>query len=85
MRILLIIVVIFAFLALIDAQAKVKAKTCITKCTKNMLGYFQSCDSCEAYVTCVFRVKYDRKCPGTLKWNDKTKECDFITPTCEKI
>jgi hypothetical protein len=52
------------------------------KCDKKWLGYYQSCDSCEGYVTCVWGHKYDRKCPGGLKWNDDHKGCDRTTPTC---
>ncbi|XP_071122313.1 probable endochitinase [Mytilus edulis] len=85
MKIVLLITVIFAILTLNDAKTKVKTKGCIQKCERKWVGYYQSCDSCEEYITCVWGLKYDRKCPDGLKWNDDTKGCDRKTPTCETI
>ena len=87
MKILIFCVVLFGILALTNGnkpkpKPKVTTKGCMMKCDKKWLGYYQSCDSCEGYVTCVWGHKYDRKCPGGLKWNDNHKGCDRTTPTC---
>ena len=55
----------------------------MAKCGNTQTGYFQSCDSCEEYVTCVHGIKYDRTCPDKLKWNDNLKSCERTTSTCK--
>ena len=81
MKIFIFCVVICGILALTHGKKpKVKTSGCVGKCGNKQLGYFQSCDSCEEYVTCVHGIKYDRTCPDGLKWHDTLKRCQRTTP-----
>ena len=63
-------------------RKKPQTNGCVEKCGNKVVGYFQSCDSCERYVVCIHGIKYDRSCPDGRQWNDTTKSCERTTPTC---
>jgi DnaJ-class molecular chaperone len=50
---------------------------CIKDCQGHGSGYYGSCKTCYGYVTCVWGIMYERKCPSGLKWNSDLKVCDY--------
>merc|ERR1711893_207758 len=47
-------------------------------------GDYQSCETCEGYVTCSNGFLFQRPCgaPG-LVWDDGLKRCEYTSPTCD--
>ncbi|KAK3612137.1 hypothetical protein CHS0354_031211 [Potamilus streckersoni] len=46
-------------------------------------GDYQSCTSCNHYITCNFGIAIERPCQlPSLFWDDMVKECLFKSPTC---
>eukprot|EP01083_Nonionella_stella_P022698 62750_1 len=60
-----------------------KAGCCITNCTGESDGDYQSCIGCNVYATCSNDVIYDnRPCPAGLFWDDSSKRCEWTSTTC---
>ena len=46
-------------------------------------GDYQSCLSCDVYLTCSNGLTYDnRPCPADLVWDDNLKRCEWTSSTC---
>ena len=58
---------------------------CVSDCTGKADGDYQSCTSCNVYVSCSNERLYDnRPCaPSTpaLVWDDNKKRCEYSSPT----
>ncbi|KAK2179746.1 hypothetical protein NP493_474g02011 [Ridgeia piscesae] len=56
---------------------------CIKTCKGKGPGNYQSCISCNVYVTCMSGgVMFDnRPCPATLVWDDNVKNCRGASAT----
>ncbi|XP_021367145.1 inactive carboxypeptidase-like protein X2 [Mizuhopecten yessoensis] len=57
-------------------------RQCVKQCKGMAPGVYQSCDTCDGYVTCVWGFLYRQPCPPGLKWNDNFRVCDFSSTTC---
>ena len=56
---------------------------CVSDCTEQKDGDYQSCTNCNTYVTCSNGLTYaDRPCPADLVWNDNLKRCEYESNTC---
>ena len=56
---------------------------CIRSCIGLLDGDYQSCDSCDVYVSCAGGYRYgNRPCPASLVWDDYNKRCDHSSATC---
>jgi len=60
-----------------------KKARCVSDCTGVENGDYQSCKTCDGFVTCSNGFYYDMPCApeGTL-WNDNTKRCEYESSTC---
>ncbi|XP_062614315.1 uncharacterized protein LOC134276051 isoform X2 [Saccostrea cucullata] len=58
-------------------NSKMKTGTCVKDCKGKASGEYQSCKTCNGYVTCVWGVLYERQCPAGLEWNAGLKVCDW--------
>ena len=62
--------------------------TCVSDCSGMSDGDYQSCKTCEGYVTCSNGYYFDRPCapnhPGAkpLVWDDVKKRCEWTSTTC---
>lgn len=50
-------------------------------------GYYQSCETCNGYVTCANRNTWLRNCTSEnhdhdLVWDDTKKQCESVSDTC---
>ncbi len=60
-----------------------KPCSCVKSCEGVADGDYQSCYSCNYYVTCSNGLTYDkRKCPANLVWDDHVKRCEWTSSTC---
>ncbi|KAK2179193.1 hypothetical protein NP493_508g01039 [Ridgeia piscesae] len=62
----------------------VTATICVDDCTNVPDGHYQSCTTCNGYVSCVAGVKIDRPCaPASppLEWDDSAHECIYDSTT----
>eukprot|EP00483_Globobulimina_turgida_P000348 UN00348 len=60
---------------------------CVDDCEFMPNGNYQSCETCNGYVSCVHRKKYDMPCPASLVWNVKTAgagACQWTSSSCPK-
>ncbi|XP_065941679.1 uncharacterized protein [Magallana gigas] len=58
-------------------------KGCVDQCYNICDGDYQSCATCNGYVTCANRILYPRDCPNRfLVWDDHTKTCESVSNTC---
>ncbi|XP_033759278.1 lactadherin-like [Pecten maximus] len=57
-------------------------RKCVKDCTGKAAGVYQSCDTCDGFVSCVWGLVYKQPCPPGLKWNDLLRVCDFTSSTC---
>lgn len=71
-----------------DSGGKCKYTTndgCVKDCRLMCNGDYQSCDTCEGYVSCDSGYLTKRDCTNTnivLFWDDKLKACEFKSKTC---
>ena len=56
--------------------------SCINKCSGMADGDYQSCETCNGYVTCSNGELYRRPCPAKLVWDDVKKRCESTSMTC---
>ena len=62
--------------------------TCVSDCSGMPDGDYQSCKTCEGYVSCSNGYYFDRPCapnhPGAkpLVWDDVKKRCEYESTTC---
>lgn len=58
-------------------------KGCVDHCDRMCDGDYQSCETCNGYVTCANRKLHPRDCPNRfLVWDDQTKTCESVSSTC---
>ncbi|XP_065941718.1 uncharacterized protein [Magallana gigas] len=58
---------------------------CVKDCRLMCDGDYQSCETCEGYVSCNSEYLTKRKCSNTdiiLFWDDKLKACEYRSSTC---
>ena len=56
---------------------------CVSECTGLATADYQSCNSCNMYVTCLGNFMWeDRQCPDKSVWDDDIKMCSLTSPTC---
>lgn len=58
---------------------------CVKDCRLMCNGDYQSCETCEGYVSCNSEYLTKRKCSNTdiiLFWDDKLKACEYRSSTC---
>ncbi|XP_052699765.1 uncharacterized protein LOC128177176 isoform X1 [Crassostrea angulata] len=58
---------------------------CVKDCRLMCNGDYQSCETCEGYVSCNSEYLTKRKCSNTdiiLFWDDKLKACEHRSSTC---
>lgn len=56
---------------------------CVNSCIGRTDGNYQSCHSCNVYVSCSGNIIVDhRPCPEYLFWDDNCKQCVQFSPTC---
>ncbi|XP_061183226.1 uncharacterized protein LOC133191491 [Saccostrea echinata] len=65
----------------------IQARRCLTNCSDHTDGDYQSCFTCEGYISCVNGVLLIRKCVPSyanhsLYWDDFKKLCRFTSRTC---
>ena len=58
--------------------------SCVSDCSGVANGDYQSCKTCEGYVTCSNGYYFDRPCPANLVWDDVTKRCEWESATCPR-
>ena len=62
--------------------------TCVSDCSGVADGDYQSCKTCEGYVSCSNGYYFDRPCPDNrpgekpLVWDDVKKRCEYESTTC---
>ncbi|KAK3591080.1 hypothetical protein CHS0354_005477 [Potamilus streckersoni] len=56
---------------------------CVHSCFGKSNGNYQYCPDCRKYVTCSNGYKYIMPCPADLVWDDKKKQCEWNSPTCQ--
>ena len=62
---------------------KRSASICVSDCNGMQNGDYQSCLSCDVYLTCSNGLTYDnRPCPADLVWDDNLKRCEWTSSTC---
>uniref|UniRef100_A0A8W8NLC2 Uncharacterized protein n=1 Tax=Magallana gigas TaxID=29159 RepID=A0A8W8NLC2_MAGGI len=58
-------------------------KGCVDQCDSMCEGDYQSCSTCNGYVTCAHRILHQRDCSSGsdlhLVWDDNTKTCESNT------
>lgn len=58
-------------------------KRCVDQCDSMCDGDFQSCATCNGFVTCANRILWQRNCSDSyLVWDDNTKRCESVSNTC---
>lgn len=57
----------------------------ITVCvhTNHDYGDYQSCNTCNGYVSCGGHVLSNRDCPSTLMWDSLKGRCEYNSSTCD--
>lgn len=71
-----------------DSEGQCKHTTndgCVKDCRLMCNGDYQSCETCEGYVSCNSEYLTKRKCSNTdiiLFWDDKLKACEYRSSTC---
>ena len=55
---------------------------CVSSCQHMPDGNYQSCGTCEGYVTCYSRSLSYRPCLNDLVWDDEEKRCGPESTTC---
>ncbi|KAK6172156.1 hypothetical protein SNE40_015882 [Patella caerulea] len=56
---------------------------CTYNCSNKRDGNYQSCKSCDVYVTCVNGILYaDQPCMDGKVWDESIRECDLASSTC---
>ena len=56
---------------------------CVADCSRMPDGHYQSCKTCNGYVSCSGGILYDRDCPAGLVWDDVKKRCEWYSTTCD--
>lgn len=56
--------------------------SCVSDCKHWVNGHYQSCETCNGYVSCANQILYKRSCPANLVWDDHAKQCLYISTTC---
>lgn len=56
--------------------------SCVSNCKHLLDGHYQSCETCNGYVTCSNQNCYKRTCPTNLVWDDHAKQCLYNSTTC---
>lgn len=56
--------------------------SCVSDCKYWEDGHYQSCETCQGYVSCSNQVYYKRTCPANLVWDDNAKQCLYTSTTC---
>nr|XP_034329828.1 SCO-spondin isoform X4 [Crassostrea gigas] len=56
--------------------------SCVSDCKHWVNGHYQSCETCNGYVSCANQILYKRSCPANLVWDDQAKQCLYISTTC---
>jgi len=55
---------------------------CVESCTGLQDKNYQSCDTCNGFVSCSAGQRFDMQCPGDTVWNNDLKNCEATSPTC---
>jgi len=58
------------------------ATPCVSDCTDKPDGDYQSCDTCNGFVTCSNGLLSNMPCPAGLVWDDSKKDCEYTSETC---
>uniref|UniRef100_A0A8W8ILH2 Chitin-binding type-2 domain-containing protein n=1 Tax=Magallana gigas TaxID=29159 RepID=A0A8W8ILH2_MAGGI len=58
---------------------------CVNSCRELVDGNYQSCQTCEGYVSCIDKELYSRSCPGQLVWDDRERKCAEFSTTCSHL
>lgn len=56
---------------------------CVHNCTNHDDGDYQSCNTCNGYVSCGGHVLSNRDCPSTLVWDSLKGRCEYNSSTCD--
>jgi len=67
--------------ALTDKACKA-ATPCVSDCSDKPDGDYQSCETCNGFVTCSNGLVNKMPCPGGLVWDDSKKDCEYTSETC---
>lgn len=59
--------------------------SCVSDCTHWVDGHYQSCETCQGYVSCSNQILYKRRCPPNLVWDDHAKQCLYTSTTCPPL
>lgn len=58
---------------------------CASSCIGKTNGNYQSCRSCDTYISCSNGYMYEMPCPVGLVWDDNDKRCEWTSTTCTNI
>jgi len=58
------------------------ATPCVSDCSGKPDGDYQSCETCNGFVTCSNGKLYNMPCAGGLVWDDSKKDCEYTSETC---
>ena len=64
---------------------KTYREECVSSCSDKPNGDYQSCETCNGYVTCSNGESYERPCPAKLVWDDVKKRCEATSTTCDML
>ena len=68
----------------VESKCATTGNNCVSSCTNQPNGDYQSCHGCHMYITCSNGISYDKRpCPASLVWNDDKKWCDWTSSTCK--
>ena len=68
-----------------DLAHKTYRGECVSSCSDKPNGDYQSCETCNGYVTCSNGEPYERPCPAKLVWDDVKKRCEATSTTCDML
>ena len=56
---------------------------CVDNCTGKNNTDYQSCFTCNGYVTCSNAQLFNMTCPASLLWDDHLQLCNYKSNTCD--
>ncbi|XP_055996161.1 uncharacterized protein LOC125647708 [Ostrea edulis] len=65
-------------------RVNITVRDCVDNCTNVDDHDYQSCNTCNGYVTCSNGRLSNMTCPGKLVWDDYNKTCEWNSTTCSK-
>lgn len=75
--------VILALISDHDNTLLFSITVCVHNCTNYDDGDYQSCNTCNGYVSCGGHVLSNRDCPSTLVWDSLKGRCEYNSSTCD--